>query len=54
MKPSERVFSTYVEVIPLFKVSHLTVQGFLHVCGGDPYDRIHEAAIAGFSPRMWR
>ena len=30
------VFSTYVEVIPLFDVAQKYKIGILHVCGGDP------------------
>ena len=51
---SLKVFSTYVEVIPVqMLLGHANIS-ILHVCGGDPW--IVEGAIMWqvYSPRMWR
>ena len=48
------VFSTYVEVIPLFDVAQKYKIGILHVCGGDPNTRVLYILLIVYSPRMWR
>ena len=48
------VFSTYVEVILMLATNDLEIQGFLHVCGGDPANWMIQLMDGKFSPRMWR
>ena len=48
------VFSTYVEVIPLFDVAQKYKIGILHVCGGDPVQMRSLQLHFVYSPRMWR
>ena len=48
------VFSTYVEVIPLFDVAQKYKIGILHVCGGDPTCPKDRGNFFEYSPRMWR
>ena len=51
---SVNVFSTYVEVIPVYTGSGSGENSFLHVCGGDPeYIKLGKK-MCMFSPRMWR
>ena len=49
-----RVFSTYVEVIPGYDYISNDGYSFLHVCGGDPKLAPCFKWIVKFSPRMWR
>ena len=53
-KVDARVFSTYVEVIPISESGVTEAQGFLHVCGGDPKNWYEALLKLLFSPRMWR
>ena len=48
------VFSTYVEVIPIFPKNTMINTSILHVCGGDPMTGIITVNIPEYSPRMWR
>ena len=50
----QRVFSTYVEVIPCKGIGWRIEESFLHVCGGDPYVCLLKISAITFSPRMWR
>ena len=50
----ERVFSTYVEVIPCQLPTWFLIACFLHVCGGDPAEWLFPTHDGRFSPRMWR
>ena len=48
------VFSTYVEVIPIFSVGRSKLLCILHVCGGDPVGHDWTCFFDQYSPRMWR
>ena len=48
-----RVFSTYVEVIPVGLLPRHLSLGILHVCGGDPEKLDNVATWIEYSPRMW-
>ena len=50
----QKVFSTYVEVIPIITINSELPNGILHVCGGDPNGRIIRIVSILYSPRMWR
>ena len=50
----EAVFSTYVEVIPIFLALTKRLCRILHVCGGDPSIKINISTNIEYSPRMWR
>ena len=49
-----RVFSTYVEMIPLGQILANLKSRVLHVCGDDPLLLIHWLVPISCSPRMWR
>ena len=49
-----KVFSTYVEVIPVYPTITEKQRGILHVCGGDPKIPKGLHYYCGYSPRMWR
>ena len=49
-----RVFSTYVEVIPISCTSLCAFLSILHVCGGDPAETFRFNWWKTYSPRMWR
>ena len=51
---TNKVFSTYVEVILSQRTIWSRWPGFLHVCGGDPGYLINCNKQTQFSPRMWR
>ena len=48
------VFSTYVEVIPIWSACWASRIGILHVCGGDPNVPVTNVVSHWYSPRMWR
>ena len=48
------IFSTYVEVILFFCFCIISLNYFLHVCGGDPELDLPPISNCLFSPRMWR
>ena len=49
-----RVFSTYVEMIPIEYRTWTTNYSILHVCGDDPVSLLYHNNVFGYSPRMWR
>ena len=49
-----RVFSTYVEVIPIYDAKVAVLKSILHVCGGDPMKKERLITSEVYSPRMWR
>ena len=51
---TDKVFSTYVEVILVETVFMKSTNCFLHVCGGDPNLKECLFDDLTFSPRMWR
>ena len=48
------VFSTYVEVIPVYESCQWAITSILHVCGGDPGSAAGLRILNWYSPRMWR
>ena len=50
----DKVFSTYVEMIPCFIISQSMEVSILHVCGDDPLTCLLGLAQLQYSPRMWR
>ena len=49
-----KVFSTYVEVIPMWQSKNHLDHCILHVCGGDPLHYYTKHGGKRYSPRMWR
>ena len=54
IKSNDSVFSTSVEVIPLFAAFFARLFRILHECGGDPLNHDHHQIIEWYSPRVWR
>ena len=53
-KRNDFVFSTYVEMIPIFTQLPAGSVSVLHVCGDDPKASRLLTVASGCSPRMWR
>ena len=43
-----------MEVILKFKFIFALQVSILHVCGGDPLNKLKDIAFDGYSPRVWR
>ncbi len=54
IKGWQKVFSTYVEVIPISRYENGLSFRILHVCGGDPVCFKYVGIWRKYSPRMWR
>ena len=48
------VFSTHVEVIPIFQTIQKQIRCILHTCGGDPLAACPLIQLTRYSPHMWR